>query len=254
MAGIPVHTSSPISPHVAAKASAITPSTSAARFAPASAAHTATSSLQTQVAQPGAPVVPQPTSTAAAPAQSIPEPSPTQHLPQASDPPPPQPGAAPMPGNITRTRRVSNPVSPRTTDSNPVAPYSPAPLPAHQTSGHLDTPTRAVPPASVTSTYSGPQDLSHPPGYIQNSRASFEDRPYLNGPNDSSPFSMTGSMANRRSMGGAGILNGELYSQENRDTQEEKGVWDTAVAWAKTAGKKLSETEQEVWKRVNGEK
>jgi hypothetical protein len=33
-----------------------------------------------------------------------------------------------------------------------------------------------------------------------------------------------------------------------------EGVWNTAKAWASTAGKKLSEVESEVWKRVNGEK
>jgi hypothetical protein len=32
-----------------------------------------------------------------------------------------------------------------------------------------------------------------------------------------------------------------------------EGVWNTAKAWASTAGKKLSEVESEVWKRVNGE-
>jgi hypothetical protein len=32
------------------------------------------------------------------------------------------------------------------------------------------------------------------------------------------------------------------------------GVWNTAKAWASTAGKKLSEVESEVWKRVNGGK
>jgi hypothetical protein len=33
-----------------------------------------------------------------------------------------------------------------------------------------------------------------------------------------------------------------------------ESVWNTAKSWASTAGKKLSEVESEVWKRVNGEK
>lgn len=33
-----------------------------------------------------------------------------------------------------------------------------------------------------------------------------------------------------------------------------EGVWNTAKKWAATAGEKLSETEAEIWKRVNGEK
>jgi len=33
-----------------------------------------------------------------------------------------------------------------------------------------------------------------------------------------------------------------------------ESVWNTAKAWASTAGKKISEVESEVWKRVNGEK
>jgi hypothetical protein len=33
-----------------------------------------------------------------------------------------------------------------------------------------------------------------------------------------------------------------------------EGAWNTAKAWASTAGKKLSEAESEVWKRLNGEK
>ena len=31
-------------------------------------------------------------------------------------------------------------------------------------------------------------------------------------------------------------------------------IWNTTKSWAATAGKKLSEAEAEVWKRVNGEK
>jgi hypothetical protein len=49
------------------------------------------------------------------------------------------------------------------------------------------------------------------------------------------------------------------YDHDNSSTSaafgvDPEGVWNTAKAWASTAGKKLSEAESEVWKRVNGEK
>ncbi|KAG7290520.1 hypothetical protein NEMBOFW57_000523 [Staphylotrichum longicolle] len=37
------------------------------------------------------------------------------------------------------------------------------------------------------------------------------------------------------------------------DGGEEEGVWGSAVKFAKAAGKRLSEAESEVWKRINGE-
>ena len=254
MAGIPVHTSSPISPNVATKASAITPSTTAVSYTPASAAATtAFSTPQSHSAQPSAPAVPQPTNTAAILSNNAPAPTPTQPTPESPNPPPSQPGAVPVPQNITHQRRESIPTSPRTASSQPIAPLSPVPLPPHQSSNYLSTPTRSVPPAAVTSTFSGPQDLSHPPGYIQNSRASFEDRPFATESNDSA-FNIPGNISNRRSVGGAGILNGEMHNQENGADPEEQSVWDTAMTWAKAAGTKLSKTEEHIWKRVNGEK
>jgi hypothetical protein len=33
-----------------------------------------------------------------------------------------------------------------------------------------------------------------------------------------------------------------------------ESVWNTAKGWASAAGKKVSDVESEVWKRVNGEK
>jgi len=38
------------------------------------------------------------------------------------------------------------------------------------------------------------------------------------------------------------------------EEQQEKGLWDTAVAWAKSAGEKLAQGEQEVWKAINSKK
>lgn len=37
-------------------------------------------------------------------------------------------------------------------------------------------------------------------------------------------------------------------------SMDPENVWDTAKSWASTAGKKLSEAESEIWKRVNREK
>jgi len=37
------------------------------------------------------------------------------------------------------------------------------------------------------------------------------------------------------------------------NAEEDEGVWGSAVKWAQTAGKKLSEAESEVWKRINKE-
>ena len=258
MAGVPVHTSSPISTTAPAKALGRTPSTAAARYAPApSTATTTTAGPPTQSAQPGAPAVPRPTGVLSEQTNSAPAPTPTSTQPsttQHSNPPPPQPGAVPIPSNVNHLRSISIPASPQ--PNTTPSPYTTTPLAPHQQNPDLITPNRAQPPASTTSTnFSSPftsntpnaHDLSHPPGYIQNSRASFEDRPFANyGENN------TSTHLRRSSNGGAGILNGEMrtYNQP----EEEKGVWDAAMSWAKTAGDKLSKTEAEIWKVVNGEK
>ena len=38
------------------------------------------------------------------------------------------------------------------------------------------------------------------------------------------------------------------------DGAEEESIWDMAKSWAFIAGKKMAETEAEIWKRINGEK
>lgn len=64
--------------------------------------------------------------------------------------------------------------------------------------------------------------------------------------------SSRGGHSRGRSRGGTGILdgvggNGELEVGD-------KGLWDTAVSWARTVGEKVIEGEDEVWKRINGKK
>lgn len=46
-----------------------------------------------------------------------------------------------------------------------------------------------------------------------------------------------------------GILDGGGSHEDLED--EDKGLWDTAVSWAKTVGEKVIEGEEEVWKRIN---
>lgn len=90
------------------------------------------------------------------------------------------------------------------------------------------------------------KDFSHPPGYVQDSRASFSELP----PELVSPISQNQSSHSRgRSRNGTGILDGGGGHDDMED--EDKGLWDTAVSWAKTVGEKVIEGEEEVWKRIN---
>jgi hypothetical protein len=53
------------------------------------------------------------------------------------------------------------------------------------------------------------------------------------------------------SLGGAGSGFGGVISDENGiDT---KTVWNAAKQWVSAAGDKISETEAEIWKRINKE-
>jgi hypothetical protein len=106
----------------------------------------------------------------------------------------------------------------------------------------LSTPTRAIPPSS---TISSPAyaDLSHPPGYVQNSRDSFEERSDMH-----SPYQDQGYGNNSAHRGGP------LTSGRDVDPVEESPItqaWRTATSWAKTVGEKLKEGEEEVWRRIN---
>ena len=118
------------------------------------------------------------------------------------------------------------------------------------------------------------QDLSHPPGYIQDSRASFSDIPYQEEDNlgvdmirRSTTFkSLRGRKQRTRarsSCTNGGILDGsgghadELYDDEDDEndgflsTHHAQGLWGTALTWAKTLGDKVVEGEEQIWKTVN---
>ena len=73
------------------------------------------------------------------------------------------------------------------------------------------------------------------------------------------PYASNFSSEQRRAQDVQDSVNLGSYEHEKPSTTaafgvDPEGVWNTAKAWASTAGKKLSEVESEVWKRVNGEK
>ncbi|KAJ9657557.1 hypothetical protein H2198_004203 [Neophaeococcomyces mojaviensis] len=97
-------------------------------------------------------------------------------------------------------------------------------------------------------------DLSHPPGYSQDAEASFSDKPpYENHtPFYKNSYSSSFSSPQTPTRRGRGILDNDpaIYLGGEGDGEEDS-VWDTAARWAKAAGKRLSESEQQIWKMVN---
>ena len=291
MPGIPLHTSSPISTRPL-HPEGVTPSTTTGEASSIPQGPTPTSTLPTSTstttsARPGQPAMPAPTSSIPTPASY---PTRTTAPPSTStfnSPPPPQPGPTPIPSAYTplppSQQPSLNPLPPTPGHTAQASPYQPSPsyqptptsttqidprttaaLSAHQQSLPTlsNTPTRAQPPASLTSTT--PQnDLSHPQGYIQNSQAAFQERPiepYRPFDSLSQGNSSGGGIGAGGGGGGGGILGGGgaggggdvdagLLSGETA-----KNVWNTAASWVKTAGEKLGEAEAEVWKAINKEK
>ncbi|EHY55735.1 hypothetical protein HRR83_007951 [Exophiala dermatitidis] len=277
MAPIPLHTASPINTNIPSHPQAVSPSTAAARYTPVDAPATTTATPtgsahgaapSSQPARPGAPAVPQPTNTVSSTCNRRFEPTATVPADGSSSsrvtdsPPPPQPGAVPSPPQSTsrdHSPKLSIPPAPRPGDVPQWTPSSaspirhavpsptpthsrPVPLPNHQQSPSLYTPTRSIPPAGMTSNY--PQDLSHPPGYMQDSRASFDDKPV----EFCQPYE---NRASPTSSNRGGILDAEPTF--DRGSDNESGVLTTAIAWAKAAGKKLSKTEEQIWRQINGD-
>jgi hypothetical protein len=93
-------------------------------------------------------------------------------------------------------------------------------------------------------------DLSHPPGYQQDARASFEERPI----EPYRPFTNHSSHKRTPSRSGGGGGGGVLdESPESQPPLEEgKGILNEVVSWAKTIGGKVIEGEEALWKRING--
>lgn len=187
-------------------------------------------------AQPGASAMPAPTGAAQRYAPQTAQPTPTT----TSQPPPPgpQPGAFPVPSN-----RIPPP--PKAGEAMPNIP-TPQYYPPQM---HMPPPTTThagQPPASSTSTttntssaYPVPLQANYdgPPGYQQN------------------PYAVDLTPDQRRAQEASSSLGGYGGNESTGDMSslaaDAQNMWDTAKQWAAKAGEKLSEAENEVWKRVN---
>lgn len=102
-------------------------------------------------------------------------------------------------------------------------------------------------------------DLSHPPGYTQ-TQALTIDSAQAPSYNNSTPFYQNSYSSYASSMStpvtptrrGRGILDNDpsLYLHGEADTEDET-YWDTATRWAKAAGKRMSQGEQQLWRMVS---
>jgi hypothetical protein len=240
MSGIPVYTSSPIN---AAKASGRTPKTETvpsqtapAGPAPAPATTTTSAASSYPPAQPGAAAMPAPTGTFQRYTPLQPTPTTTS---DRADPPPPQPGAIPT----TPYQKVAPPPKAGERYNPPAQPYPPQMAVPPPTSAY-----GAHPPSSSTSTTTAPTSaypvplsfaeqgkprgsIEHPPGYHQNTFAS--------------ELSRDQRQANESS-------NSEGRS-EGLGSFDSGSALNTAKQWLSAAGNKLSEAEQEVWRRIGKE-
>lgn len=283
MAPVPIHTASPLSTTAPSHAYGASPSTAAARYTPSeSDSESRPTSAgpidgsSSHAAQPGArPAVPQPTNTAANTSNSRLDPTPTalSSSSKTDSPPPPQPGAVPVPFSSSSTRAYS-PTPPQPVEI-PTLPQSqtptrapPLPMQSPNPYGTVYTPTRSMPPASITSISTSPrlgytspytlppvpeaQDLSHPPGYQQDHHSSFDDKPVESCQETDYRATLSPLSATRKD---AGILDLDwtFSSPNGTDNGGSDTVVQTAMSWARAAGKRLSSTEKQIWKAINGE-
>lgn len=157
----------------------------------------------------------------------VPQPTPTQQ-PPSDGPPPPQPGAVPHLPKPTATASTLPP-SPKAGETYippAAAPPEPTAAPQYPPPPQMSMPAPASgyrPQGTATSTaprQTLPGFIAGPQGYQQNNssyRAGFHG-------NESEPARV-----------------------------EDEGVLGSAMKWAQAAGKKLSEAESEVWRRINGD-
>ena len=84
------------------------------------------------------------------------------------------------------------------------------------------------------------------------SRQSFDDRPASACSENSPNYKAFYTNKSRLS-----ILDGHYEVEQQADEDPlsagSKWMWDTAVKWTKVAGTKLKESEEGMWKRVNGD-
>ncbi|KAK5664134.1 hypothetical protein OQA88_349 [Cercophora sp. LCS_1] len=152
------------------------------------------------------------------------QPTPTQQLP-SDGPPPPQPGAIPRLPTATATASTLPPPPKAGEAYRPPAPPEPTAAPRYP-----PLPPQMGMPTPVagyrqqgTATSTAPSQTM--PGYIPGAAGGYQQ--------NSSSY--------------------QAGYHENVPTREEDGVWGSAMKWAQAAGKKLSEAESEVWKRINGD-
>lgn len=250
MPPIPIYSQSPIS--AAAKPTGVTPETAPpadvvdqSRQQPATATRTgaAVEGSAYPPARPGqAPYAPIPTGAARATQEPPVRPTPTTRTEDGGGPPAPQPGAVPVPGSggghtsyLPPPPKAGEKFVPPTQTAAPQGPGASF-LPPQM---NIPAPTmpyaqRGTAPATGPAYSQGNPDeaLEHPPGYHQNTSAA--DMPSYARP----PASTFSSYESGSTPGGLG-------------NEDDEGVWDTARKFVQTAGKKLSEAESEVWRRIN---
>ncbi|KAK3374898.1 hypothetical protein B0H63DRAFT_481217 [Podospora didyma] len=258
MPPIRVYTQSPIN---AAKASGVTPQTSAPVLDEKSAAGL------------------NPTPASAAPASGIgryapAQPTPTQKL-SGDGPAPPQPGAVPHLPAVTATASASSglPPPPRAGESyQPPPPPPPATTQAPQfppPAGYpsYPPPQMAIPPPAApylqrgtatatrpATTTQGSPPLSYLPNYQQQQR---DEGRFTHPPGYQQDVNASDFATQQRGQGGSDQRYGGLPTSSSSvndgydDGDDSGGVWSSAMKWAGAAGQKLSAAETEVWKRIN---
>lgn len=250
MAGIPIYTSSPINPNHATTGMVPTPTATQTPNsenqtvpAPVSATQTSAGWPNTRAPLPGAAPGPAPTRRASSSLAPELRPTPTSALSPSrtrQSPPAPRPGASPIPWPPSRPLPISQasivPPPPRAGEAPKSAEYYAPSYQPEQTANIQRQPGIPGPTPALDDWPPAPLDLSHPPGYIQNARASFEERSPSYSVSDSHPYDTHGLLGN-----------------ESRDSAlfGETGLWATAVSWAKAAGEKLLQGEEEIWKVIN---
>ncbi|KAF2772980.1 hypothetical protein EJ03DRAFT_150547 [Teratosphaeria nubilosa] len=279
MPPVPVHIDDPITP---TKAKGVVPQT--LPFG-GTAAVTTTTTTQGQtglpypVARPGQTAVPAPTPYIPSP-QPAPLPTRTTSLAQ-NDPPPPLPGAVPVPtGKYAPQAPSTLPPPPKAgetlkqqqdqralqaqqmpfTSTLPAPELNPAPTYSTSTT---TTPLRRAGPTTLNMGAVGPPghtptvNSEHPSGYQQDiyaqemspaQRASLDREDSARRPGLVQSLGLSpGGSAGGQGLGGVdGIVNGQ-------DMSEMAGkAWESAKKWFGDASTKLAETEEEVWRRING--
>lgn len=163
------------------------------------------------------------------------KPTPTQpHADQNQNPPPPQPGAVPRLPTATATVTAPGVAAPEPTAA-PVLPGTTAPIPAQIS---IPAPTVNHAQRGTATAYANPSQYR---GYQQNTGTNTTIGVEVGG-----RASGTGTGTGNYSATGNG-------TDGDRAEGQGEGVWESAIKWAQAAGKKLSDAESEVWRRVNGE-